>query len=148
MRELLAEFKAFPPSVKNGFLFLVGGWFCNYFFFYGFFSTQTDEIPMKLLLQQAMLGFLCFYFLLKVKNWARVLCLVGNIVIVVVYLFVMALLFGAKPYFSLLAGVTAALFSVSTFFLFQKEAAAYFKARNPQGDPAATGTDNNRSASS
>jgi hypothetical protein len=58
------------------------------------------------------------------------------------------LLFGAKPYFSLLAGVTAALFSVSTFFLFQKEAAAYFKARNPQSDPAATGTDNNRSASS
>jgi hypothetical protein len=134
--------------VKNGFLYLVGGWLCNYFFFYSFFSTQADEIPMNLLLQQAMLGFLCFYFLLKVKNWARVLCLVGNIVIVVVYLFVMALLFGAKPYFSLLAGVTAALFSVSTFFLFQKEAAAYFKARNPQGDPAATGTDNNRSASS
>jgi hypothetical protein len=148
MRELLAEFKAFPPTVKNGFLYLVGGWLCNYFFFYSFFSTQADEIPMRLLLQQAMLGFLCFYFLLKVKNWARVLCLVGNIVLVVVYLFVMALLFGAKPYFSLLAAATAALFSVSTYFLFQKEAAAYFKSRNPQGDPAATGPDNDRSASS
>jgi peptidoglycan/LPS O-acetylase OafA/YrhL len=148
MREFVAEFKAFPPSVKNGFLFLVGGWFCNYLFFYSFFSTQTDEIPTKLLLQQAMLGFLCFYFLLKVRNWARVICLVGNIVIVVVYFFVMALLFGAKPYFSLLAGVTAALFSASTYFLFQKEASAYFKARNPQGDPAASGPDNNRSASS
>jgi hypothetical protein len=148
MRELAAEFKAFPPSVKNGFLFLLGGWCCNYLFFYFFFSTQADEIPMNLLLQQGMLGFLCFYFLLKVKNWARVLCLVGNIVIVVVYLFVTALLFGAKPYFSLLAGVIVALFSASTYFLFQKEAAAYFKARNPKDEPAASGPDNNRRASS
>ena len=135
MREFMAEFKAFPPSVKHGFLFLVGGWFCNYFFFYSFFSIQPDEMPMNLLLQQAMLGFLCFYFLLKVKNWARVVCIVGNIVIVVIYLF-------------LLAAVTAALFSASTYYLLQKEAAAYFKARNPQSDPAATGPDNNRSASS
>lgn len=148
MREFMAEFKAFPPSVKKGFLFLVGGWCCNYLFFYSFFSIQPDEMPMNLLLQQAMLGFLCFYFLLKVKNWARVVCIVGNIVIVVIYLFLLALLYAAKPYFGLLAAVTAALFSASTYFLLQKEAAAYFKARNPQSDPAATGPDNNRSASS
>jgi hypothetical protein len=102
---------------------------------------------MNLLFQQVMLGVLCCYFLLKVKKWARILCLVGNIVIVVVYLFVLALLCATKPYFSLLAGVTAALFILSTYFLAQKESAAYFKARNPQVAPSANGSDENRSAS-
>lgn len=145
--EITAEFKAFPPSVKNGFLFLLGGWLCNYLFFYSFFSTQSADMPLNLLFQQVMLGVLCCYFLLRVKKWARVLCLVGNIVIVVVYLFVMALLYATKPLFGLLAGVTAALFIFSTYFLAQKEAAAYFKARNPQSDASADGPDENRSAS-
>jgi hypothetical protein len=75
--------------------------------------------------------------LLKLKNWARILCITGNVIVILFYLFLfVAVMSGSADV--MLAAMTLLnllLFGASTYFLWTGETADFFKrqsAKPPQ----------------
>jgi hypothetical protein len=122
----LAEFKESPPSVKNGFTVLVLAWMWHFITLYRFFLN--GQIPGN----QIIIGLLVCVFVFLLKNWARVLCLVCNILIILMYLFVGASFYDSgKIYFGLIALMNVALFSLASYFLLLGSSAAFYKSKLP-----------------
>ena len=72
------------------------------------------------------------------KNWARVLCIVCNILIIFMYLFVGASFYSSgKIYFGVIALMNVALFSLATYFLMMGTSSAYYKSKLPPKEEAA-----------
>ena len=66
------------------------------------------------------------------KNWARGLCIVCNILIVFMYLFVGASFYASgKIYFGVIALMNVALFSLATYFLMLGSSSTFYKSKLP-----------------
>ncbi len=131
MVEYLEKFRTSPASFKKGFYFLIGAWLTHFIFVYLFFTKGGEAIPDKILMQQAAIGGLMALFLFMIKKWARVLCILCNILIVVLYAAVFLIVYTNKM-FSSLCVLTTILFIISTYFLAIKDTAQYFREQNPQ----------------
>jgi hypothetical protein len=116
----LEEFKKYPKSTKKGFLFLYVGWALFFINLY----MLLQEVPNRILIIAAII---CF-FVIKGYNWARMLCLLCNVLIVIYASFFVVHLFriGLASQAGLL-GVTVVLFAASSYYLFIKETSEYFK---------------------
>lgn len=122
----IADFKESPPSVKNGLTVLVLAWIWHFISLYRFFLN--GQIPSN----QIVIGLLVCVFVFLMKNWARVLCIVCNILIVFMYLFVGASFYGSgKIYFGVIALMNVALFALATYFLMLGSTSAYYKSKLP-----------------
>jgi hypothetical protein len=127
MVHVLDDFKAFPNSVRNGLLFLVIGWIWHYFSLYRYFFN--GNIPFN----QIVIGVSICYFVFRIKNWARVLCLVSNSLIILMYLSVTYSFFVmGKPHLGVVSGLNVILFSIATYFLAIGESSGFFKERSPR----------------
>ena len=126
MVHVIEEFKAFPPSVKNAIIFLVAGWIWHYTSLYRYFFNGT--IPFN----QIVIGVSVCFFVFRVKKWARVLCIVCNILIVMMYLSVtISFLSAGKTHYAAVSGFNVVLFSLATYFLAVGESSRFFKERSP-----------------
>ena len=124
MAEGAGGFSAFPAKVKYGFYCLVFGWLWNFFFLYKVFDRH---IPEKILIQQMVIcGILC-YFVFKEKNWARVMTMVANLMLIVLHALIFLLFLKTRTELSAISAINIVAFSVSTFFFFSKEAATHYK---------------------
>ncbi len=122
----IADFKESPSSVKNGLTVLLLAWVWHFISLYRFFLN--GQIPGN----QIVIGLLVCLFVFLIKNWARVLCIVCNILIVFMYLFVGASFYsGGKIYFGLIALMNVALFSLATYFLMLGSTSAFYKSKLP-----------------
>jgi len=131
MAEAIADFKESPQSVKNGLTVLVLAWLWHFITLYRFFLH--GQIPGN----QIVIGLLVCLFVFLMKNWARVLCIVCNILIVFMYLFVGASFYAnGKIYFGVIALMNVALFSLATYFLMMGSSAAYYKSKMPKKEEA------------
>ncbi len=125
--EAIADFKESPPSVKNGLTVLVLAWVWHFISLYRFFLN--GQVPGN----QIVIGLLVCFFVFLMKNWARVLCIVCNILIIFMYLFVGASFYdGGKIYLGVAALMNTALFSLATYFLMLGSSSAYFKSKLPK----------------
>ncbi|MBI9084322.1 MAG: hypothetical protein JEZ11_12040 [Desulfobacterales bacterium] len=126
MVHVIEEFKAFPNSVRNAIVFLVAGWLWHYVSLYRYF--YSGNIPFK----QIVIGVSVCFFVFRIRNWARVLCIVCNILIVVMYLTVtFSFLSAGKTHYATVAGFNVVLFSLATYFLAVGESSRFFKERSP-----------------
>ncbi|MCP4112791.1 MAG: hypothetical protein GY749_45895 [Desulfobacteraceae bacterium] len=135
-KDSTAQFKEYPNSVKNGIIFLITGWICHYYFFYIFFTRQTGEMPSKELWQQVAIGVFICYFVVKIKKWARVLCLLCNAFIIILYLCIFTL-FISKINYVMISGANLILFSISSYYLAIKESSSFFKEYNKKDEDSA-----------
>jgi len=127
----IADYKESPPSVKNGLTVLMLAWVWHFISLYHFFLN--GQIPGN----QIVIGLLVCFLVFLMKNWARVLCIVCNILIVFMYLFVGASFYGGgKIYFGVVALMNVALFSLATYFLMLGSSATYFKSKMPKKEEA------------
>jgi magnesium-transporting ATPase (P-type) len=127
MAGAIADFKESPRSVKNGLTVLVLAWLWHFITLYRFFLS--GQIPGN----QIVIGILICFFVFLMKNWARVLCIVCNILIVFMYLFVGSSFYeSGKIYFGVIALMNVALFSLASYFLLLGTSAAYYKSKMPK----------------
>ena len=138
--DAVANFKSSPQSVKNGFTVLVLAWAWHFITLYSFFLH--GQIPGN----QIVIGLLVCLFVFLIKNWARVLCVVCNILIICMYLFVGASFYTTgEIFFGLIALMNVALFSLATYFLMMGSSAAYYKSKMPRKkDSSAEGAGENK----
>lgn len=123
-------YNTFPNSAKNGVLFLLLGWTTHFIFLYVVFGEGLES---DIWLQQSIIAILVCFFTIRVRNWARVLAVVANLLIILVYLFAIAYLYSIYLInFSIFALVNVILFSISSYFLLKRETADFFKIHSPR----------------
>ncbi len=117
----IRQFPTFPKSVKNGIIFLFAGW-TWFFLLYTYFFKAS--IPPR----QVISGILACYCILLLKNWARVLCILCNVFIILqLFVVVMAFYNVGNTYYSFITDICIILFGLSSYFLIVKESASFFK---------------------
>ncbi len=128
-------FNTFPASVKTGILFLLLSWISHFFFLYRIwlFGNRIGQniVDNKLVLQMAAIALLVCFFVVRIRNWARILGIISNILAISVYLFLVALFYNQQTGLAILGTINLIFFSVCTFYLFKKETSDFFKIHSP-----------------
>lgn len=130
------NFQQYPRSVKHGIIFFVAGWLTTYLFLYrSFVVTGSDTSDLWRIV---VMGAVACFFVIRIRNWARKLCLFINICIIAYYLLWSYSLY-QKGYFEgvVTLVVSAALFALSTYYLIKKETAQFYLLNDPKNSPAA-----------
>ena len=118
------DFKAFPTSVKKAFIFLVVGWVWH------FFSLYQYLYPGEIQTRQIISCLVICILTARILNWARALCILCNILIIVIYLFIAVsycLSSKIQPVLITVTLINIVLFSLSTYFFLLKESSTFFK---------------------
>lgn len=113
-------FEGLPGASKKAVGFLVAGWIWA-------LAGQIWSLKAVPVIQ-ILFGLFLVISVLKVKDWGRMLCIFANFIILGAN-FAVAVKFGLKGSF-VMSGVslgTAALFSLSTYYLLKKETSEFFK---------------------
>lgn len=125
-----ADIKKIPMSVKNGIGLLFGGWV---WFLYSVYFYYDKAFWIRFLIG----GTVVFFCVLQFKRWARILVLLSN-AITILYCTFFALAFhlsGTSPNVVAVSIINVLLFSCSSYFLFIKTSADFFRSgENVKGD--------------
>lgn len=132
----MIDLNALPASVKKGFLSLWIGWLvhlCLVFILFG-----DDQ---KILMQQIAIAAFVFYFVcVKLRNWARKLCMMGNIIAIVYFGFFAIIMFkNGNMLEGTLFSINIGIFLFSTWYLFCRETAEFFKQQMENGEGSSGG---------
>jgi hypothetical protein len=131
------RFSELPRPAKMAFYTLLAGWLVHFTIIYSVFRNQFSD---TMLLQHAGLAVISCFVLLKLKNWARILCITGNVIVILFYLFLfVAVMSGSADV--MLAAMTLLnllLFGASTFFLWKGETADFFKSQSAKPPQSAS----------
>jgi hypothetical protein len=113
-----------PGSVRNGIIFLVAGWISLLAALYQF---EIQEYFTRFLIA----GVLVCFFMIRLKSWARMLCLLSNAMAVIYFGMFSAIFFysGSQPLTAGISLLTALLFGLSSYFLLRKPTRIFFKDR-------------------
>lgn len=127
MVQAIETFKNYPASVRNGILYLFSAWIWHYICLYLYFT------PGRISLDQLALGLGTCFLVFQIKNWARIITLYGNIIIVAFYL-LCALNYMIKGDSAIVmsAALNVVLFSFASYFLFVRESSRFFRERSPK----------------
>lgn len=120
----LREFKTFPDSVRYGILFMLGGWI---WFYIAVYTTLMKGAVS----QRYLIGIAICYVVLRINNVGRVLCILAQVMIIFQMAIPAAVYFESGDAFhGAMTGMIVALFGASSYFLFIRESAEFFKAYN------------------
>jgi hypothetical protein len=121
------RFAELPNSVKMALLTLLASWLGHFLFLFFVFSTQLSQ---NMLIQHSGLALLSLFILAKLKNWARIICLTGNCIVLLFYLQILLLgitTAGLGMVVISLALLNLVLFGLTSFLLLTPEASVFFK---------------------
>jgi len=136
MLSIFKEFDTFPSSVKYGIVSMAAGWLGIYLFFYLFCWVDHGEAPTRLMFQLAGLGVLICFFMLRVKKWARAICLMGNGIILLFFLVMVWYFFRiGQGRYTALSLYILTCFAVSTCCLASRSTSRFFNVYNGVEDP-------------
>ena len=119
------QFSSLPRSVRLGIIFTVASWV--------FLILSTAVITSTIALLQITLAMVCCVVIYSLKPWARLFCIVINLLIIANNAYVLYGLFFttlADTHNALPAAVyliDMVLFAAATFFLINSETAAFYK---------------------
>jgi hypothetical protein len=131
----ISKLKDMPRTAQRAVGFMLGGWVWLIISVYWVFDPSS---VLKFLISGAII---C-WFLLSLRNWARMLGLFCACT-VILYCGVFGTLFflAGQIQSAVIALINVILFGVSGYYLLAKSTAAFFKAHNPSLDAAVTDED-------
>ena len=131
MQEFIKKFKSYPASVKNAVIYEVIAWIWWFIYCYAIFTK--GQVPVK----HVFSGIAICYFIISLKPWGRILAMTCNLLFIMVLLQVGITLLmqgSINPTFVFIT-TDIVLLAISTYYLFKKETADFFKAMNPKPEP-------------
>lgn len=123
---LLNKFRAFPGGVRTAWLWLGAGWGLHFLFLWLAFILGRQDLPEKILYQQVAIAALLFFFLYQGRKWARVLCLLCNALIILLYAAFAALFGGRSPELALLAVFVIGCFGAASGYFMTPAVRAFY----------------------
>ncbi|CAB5105206.1 hypothetical protein D3OALGA1CA_4810 [Olavius algarvensis associated proteobacterium Delta 3] len=125
-----SKFSYLPKNARYGIVFLFLSWAGHFVLFY---LTFQKEIPREMFLQQLAISVMICYFVVRLKNWARILCVYGNIVIMMYYLYWFSLFISiGKIDLFVLSLFVCILFGMTVYYLSRPDTVAFFKVQSPK----------------
>ena len=122
MLDFFSKYDVLPKSVKIGIILLLISW-C-WFYVSAFYLFLAKDIDTRLLLVGPMI---CLA-VVNLVNWARILCLTSNAMVILLFAVLAYLFFSSNNMINFLAAlVTIAFFAVTSYFLAVKETSDFFK---------------------
>ena len=122
----MTDLSEFPRPVRYSFGLLLAGWVGHFVFIYLAFVAGREVPENKIVYQQVAIAVILGYFLYHGKKWARVLCLLCNSLIILIYLFFMMLFWKSRLPMGLLSFAVTGCFVVASYFLMTREAKAFY----------------------
>jgi hypothetical protein len=129
-----------PTPVQRAIGFLLAAWLSLFAFIYHIQISFPGTINIHNIYRVVIVGVLICYFVIRIKPWARILCIFFNIGILginLLFLFArissLGLTSSALTFHAL---VNCILFAAAGYYLWVKETADFFRARAPQKPPA------------
>jgi hypothetical protein len=132
------RFVELPRTVKIAMGCLLGAWIAHFVFL---FTVSQGQLDRHLLFQHLALAVMSCFFVAKLKNWARIVCMAGNCIALVQYVDIVYRLTSAAKNFGLplfLALATMVLFAAATVYLFIPQSAEFFKLQSVKPSPPAS----------
>lgn len=126
MFRILEDFKTYPKSVQRGIVLLVTSWV---WFYAALQFIAGFEIPAKMFWVGGSIVLLAG----SMKNWARLLCILCNIMAIIYCVFLaVAIHFGQSEgtAFVTTLSTSAILFAIPTYFLSIKSSSEFYKTYN------------------
>jgi hypothetical protein len=129
------RFAEIPRPAKLAIITMLAGWLAHFTIVLSLFKNQFTDI---MLMQHFALAVVSTFVLLRLKNWARILCITGNTIVILFYLLLFATIIGGKVPVVVAAMVllNLLLFGASTFFLWNRETTEFFKQQSVKSPPA------------
>lgn len=120
------RFSTFPNSLKNGIILLYAAWIWYFMVLYLFFFGGA--IPTR----QLISGFIACTCIFTLKKWARALCVLVNVFVIIQILPASLSLLGMENKFQsgLYLLVAVVLFAGSSYFFLIKQTSDYLKSEN------------------
>jgi len=129
-------FFSYPQSVRYAMGLLVAGWISLLTFIFHINVNFPGQISGNYTGRTAIIGLGICYCVLKIKPWARKLCIFFNLGVIginLAFLYARLAALGlASPGLSGHALLNIVLFSLCTYFLLVKSTATFFHARLPE----------------
>ncbi len=121
-----------PKCVRNGVVFLIGGWLSVYGFMLAFTYYYGPVFSKKIILQTLILGVGLSYFVIRGRNWARVISLFGNFVPILLgltYLAYVHLFYAIELNWiiSMISLLVVLFFGLSIFYLSRPQSKTHFQ---------------------
>jgi hypothetical protein len=139
MEYLPQHLQQFPPSARKAVLLLFAGWLILLVSLYTYFLPGYD------LIRFVIIGVLMCFFTYQAYPWARVLCLVGDAMVIVYFSLIATQLFRVgRLTGALIASVIVIVFAASGWFLLVRESANFFKTFRSSTDDAQDAGGNGR----
>ena len=136
MLNKLLVFFEYPVGVRYALGLLLGGWISVYAFMYHINIFFPDRFDSSLVLRNLIVGAGICYCVIKIKPWARRLCIFFNLGIICINIMFLAIRLSAvgmeSPSLIFHALLNIVLFGLCTYYLLIKETSGYFKAREPR----------------
>ena len=135
MNQVTDYLNPFPANAKKGVLLLVAAWAV-------FLTTLHTLYPSgNYRMNIVLIGVAICYVVAKGYNWGRLLCMLANVMLVIYLSFIAILYHYQKDTLTVLATVLIiVLFAATTYFLWQKDTADFYKSFGKQGeDESGTG---------
>ena len=122
MTALIDKFRSFPENVKNAIIFLYFSWVWLVVTLYSIDSKLLDPLIL-------ICGIALCVLVPKIKNWARALCLLCNVLVILqASILAYVCLFVTNNHkIGLMWVVCIIFFSIMSYYLLNKETAAFFK---------------------
>ncbi len=125
-------YSTFPKSAKNGILFLLLGWVWHFLLLYMLMGSGLN-IESQDWLRLSVIALLVCFFTIRVRNWARVLCILANALIISLYVLATIHFYNiGKTNFAFFSVINVVLYSFSSYFLFIRETSDFFKLHSPR----------------
>ncbi len=121
-----ARFSSFPLNVRLGIVFTVAAWM--------FLILSSALITSTIALLQITLALVCSVAIYARKSWARIFCIIINILIISNNLYALVAYSlkdvpGAAP--PAVHAINITLFALASFFLIQRDAASFYRGQEP-----------------
>ena len=126
MLRIIQDYKGYPPSVKMAVVFTVAAWV---WFYLALVVMDKSSEAFVLERRFLMVGVCMLALLASMKNWARTVCIMGNVMAVIFFIFAAIVLKDLTLIVALLA-IDVVLLLASCFFLIVNPTAQFFKAYN------------------
>jgi len=132
MFRIFEDYSTYPPSVKKSIIFTVIAW--GWFYITLLIMDNVSE-SYAISRREVMIGVCIIVLLASMKNWARMICLLGNVMSIIYIAVFMFVLFNLKMIVTFM-GIDIVLLILSSYYLFIKSTSDFFKQYNLKPEEA------------
>ena len=118
-----------PAGVRKSIYFTIAAWLGHWAFFFVYFQNSPGEFPLTLFYRHLGMGVVICVFLVLQRPWAKWLGAMGNLMAVLYYIMWIAMAYKHRSLEAMVMVVVILLFIASTYYLFCKESAEFFKVK-------------------